>query len=158
MSITTRSEYGMRAMMLLAEQGEDDLLSTAELARRALIPRKYLEQILGDLRRAGLVCAQTGVHGGYKLSRPAAAISAGEIVRCLDQVSIMSCVGQVQGPACDQRFGCSLRPLWQRLHAAMEAVLDATSLAQLVGGSCLAAPLPAADDENASNAWGVEAK
>ena len=142
MAITTRSEYGMRAMILLAEQLGDELLSTAEVARRAYIPRKYLEQILRDLKRGGLVLSQAGVHGGYRLARPAARITAGQIVRCLDHVDVMGCVSKEpkKKAPCDHLRGCALRPLWQRLQGAIHEVLDATTLEQLAFNPCLAAP------------------
>ncbi|MFT4976003.1 MAG: Rrf2 family cysteine metabolism transcriptional repressor [Myxococcota bacterium] len=140
MGITTRSEYGMRAMIVLAEQLGEELVSTAELARIAHIPRKYLEQLLRDLKGAGLVVAQAGARGGYRLSRPSEQITAGQIVRSLDQTDIMSCVGAEPRKPCDRIFGCSLRPLWQRLQDAMHEVLDATSLDQLAFNPCIATP------------------
>lgn len=141
MAITTRSEYGMRAMIVLAEQFGDEVVSTAELARTAHIPRKYLEQILRDLKAADLVISQAGARGGYRLARPAARITAGQIVRSLDQTVIMSCVGaSQQSRSCDHIFGCSLRPLWQRLQDAMHRVLDETSLEQLAFNGCIPSP------------------
>lgn len=137
MAITTRSEYGMRAMILLAEQMGDELLSTSELARRAFIPRKYLEQILRDLKQAKLICSRPGVNGGYRLARPAHQITAGQVVCCLDRMSIMTCVGKNNKPPCDHQVGCTLRPLWQRLYAAMHEVLDSTTLEQLAFNPCL---------------------
>jgi Rrf2 family cysteine metabolism transcriptional repressor len=126
MPITTRSEYGMRAMLLLASEPDGQRMSATELAERARIPRKYLEQILRDLKSAGLIRSYAGVQGGYQLTRPTTEITAGEVVRSLDQMNIMGCVG-----------GCSLRPLWQRLYAAMHEVLDSTTLQQLTESSCI---------------------
>jgi len=137
MAITTRSEYGMRAMILLAEQVNGHLLSTTEMSRRAFIPRKYLEQILRDLKKADLVCSQPGVRGGYRLARSADQITAGEIVRSLDQMNIMTCVGESNKPPCDHMLGCSLRPLWQRMYDAMSAVLDSTTLDALTINPCI---------------------
>ncbi|MEL6348376.1 MAG: Rrf2 family transcriptional regulator [Myxococcota bacterium] len=148
MAITTRSEYGMRAMILLAEQMGDELLSTTELARRAFIPRKYLEQILRDLKHANLVTSRAGVNGGYRLARPPRQITAGQIVCVLDKMNIMTCVGPSDKPPCDHQIGCSLRPLWQRVYAAMNDVLDSTTLEQLAFNPCLSkqSALPLADD------------
>lgn len=142
MPITTRSEYGMRAMLMLASEQEGRRMSAGELAERAQIPKKYLEQILRDLKGAGLIRSYAGVRGGYQLTRPTTEITAGEVVRSLDQMNIMSCVGRVPEPSCDQLLGCSLRPLWQRLYAAMHEVLDSTTLKQLTEGSCLSAAAP----------------
>lgn len=143
MPITTRSEYGMRAMLLLASGSTALRMSTTEISESARIPRKYLEQILRDLKRAGLVRSYAGVHGGYELTRPATEITTGEIVRSLDSMSVMSCVGEAHSTdaACEQLLGCSLRPLWQRLYEAMHEVLDSTTLHQLTEGSCIVTPL-----------------
>jgi Rrf2 family cysteine metabolism transcriptional repressor len=137
MPITTRSEYGMRAMLLLASEPDGQRMSATELAERARIPRKYLEQILRDLKSAGLIRSYAGVQGGYQLTRPTTEITAGEVVRSLDQMNIMGCVGAASEPSCDQLLGCSLRPLWQRLYAAMHEVLDSTTLQQLTESSCI---------------------
>ena len=138
MPITTRSEYGMRAMLLLASGSTGLRMSTTELSDSARIPRKYLEQILRDLKRAGLVRSYAGVRGGYELTRPATEITTGDIIRSLDSMNVMSCVGKDHSTdaACEQLLGCSLRPLWQRLDQAMHEVLDSTTLHQLVQGAC----------------------
>jgi len=151
MGITTRSEYGMRAMIVLAERLGDELVSTSELARTAQIPRKYLEQILRDLKAAGLVLSQPGARGGYRLSRPAAQISAGQVVRSLDHTDIMGCVSDAPAKPCERLFGCSLRPLWQRLQDAMHEVLDATSLDQLAFNPCVSSPTRAPRPEPAAD-------
>lgn len=137
MAITTRSEYGMRAMLLLASQAEGTRMSTTALSERGNIPRKYLEQILRDLKSAGLVRSFAGVRGGYQLTRSAAEITAGEVIRSLDQMNALICVGEVPTPPCEKMLGCSLRPLWQRLYDVMQDVLDSTTLHQLTAGSCL---------------------
>lgn len=136
MAITTRSEYGLRAMVLLAEQLGDELLSAKELSRREEIPLKYLEQILSELKRGGLVVSQAGARGGYRLARPARDITVRQVVRALDgPVSPMLC--EAAGQA---RVGQRLRPLWQRLEDAMSTVLDATSLDDLAWSTRLDAP------------------
>ena len=145
MPITTRSEYGMRAMLLLASGATGLRMSTTELSDSARIPRKYLEQILRDLKRAGLVRSYAGVRGGYELTRPATEITTGDIIRSLDSMNVMSCVGEDHSTdtSCDQLLGCSLRPLWQRLYQAMHEVLDSTTLHQLVQGTCSSPPAQA---------------
>ena len=137
MAITTRSEYGMRAMLLLATAESEERMSAGELSEQARIPRKYLEQILRDLKRAGLIRSYAGVHGGYQLTRPATCITAGEVIRSLDQMNVMICVGEAAAQSCDQLLGCSLRPLWQKLYTAMHEVLDSSTLQQLTEGSCI---------------------
>ena len=73
MKISTRTEYGIRVLVTLARnEGEDRCLSLAEIAKREKLPHAYLEQLVGDLRRGGLVTATRGQAGGYRLpDRPA---------------------------------------------------------------------------------------
>ena len=108
-------------------------ISVDTLARRQTLPRKFLEAILGDLRRAAIVVSHRGPSGGYTLSRPAAQISLGEIFRAVD------------GPLAEVR---GLRPhetsydgvaqhlpdVWVAVRAGLRRVLDGTSLDQLLSG------------------------
>ena len=138
MPITSRSEYGMRAMIVLAEQGADELLSASELARREHIPLKYLEQLLAELKKAGLLVSFPGARGGYRLSRPALHIQVGDIVRALDgPLAPMACVSDGERTPCAFESGCKLRPLWSILHGAVLSVLDHTTLEQVAGGGGL---------------------
>jgi Rrf2 family protein len=103
------------------------------LASRQALPRKFLEAILGDLRRAGVVVSRRGPSGGYTLSRPAAEISLGDVFRAVD------------GPLAEVR---GLRPhetayegvaehlpvVWVAVRATLRRVLDGTSLEQLLTG------------------------
>lgn len=141
MPITSRSEYGMRAMILLATQQGTDLLSASEIARREHIPLKYLEQILAELKREGLVLSQPGARGGYRLARPPAQVQVAEIVRTLDgPFTPQPCVGDGVREPCAFEVGCKLRPLWSRLHKAVQAVLADTTLEQLATETPPAAP------------------
>lgn len=139
MAITTRSEYGLRAMVLLAEQFGDELLSAKELARREHIPLKYLEQILAELKRSGLVVSQAGARGGYRLARPARDIQVAQVVSALD--GPLSPTPDARGA--DAAIGRRLRPLWDRMERAMSAVLESTTLDQLRWSTQLDAPAPA---------------
>lgn len=136
MPITSRSEYGMRAMILLAEQQDKELLSASELSKREHIPLKYLEQLLAELKKGGLVVSFPGARGGYRLARSSAEITVGEVVRALDGAyAPMSCVVDGQREPCAFEEGCKLRPLWSRLHVALHGVLDKTSLHELASAA-----------------------
>ena len=143
MPITSRSEYGMRAMIVLAEQGGDDLLSASELSKREHIPLKYLEQLLAELKKAGLLVSFPGARGGYRLARPAGTILVGEVVRSLDgPLSPMSCVSEGDRAPCAYEAGCKLKPLWSILHGSIQQVLDHTTLEQVAtSGTLRRAPL-----------------
>jgi Rrf2 family protein len=139
--ISARTDYAIRALLMLAQQAQpaDEVaaasapVSVDTLASRQNLPRKFLEAILGDLRRAGIVVSQRGPTGGYTLSRPAARISLGDIFRAVD------------GPLAEVR---GLRPhetsydgvaehlpvVWVAVRASLRRVLDGTSLEQLLTG------------------------
>jgi Rrf2 family protein len=138
--ISARTDYAIRALLMLAqeartaEKGSPNVpVSVDTLASRQGLPRKFLEAILGDLRRAGIVLSQRGPNGGYRLSKPAAQISLGEIFRVVD------------GPLAEVR---GLRPhettydgvaeylpfVWVAVRASLRRVLDGTSLEQLLTG------------------------
>ena len=142
MSITSRSEYGLRAMILLAEQLGDELLSAAEISRREHIPVKYLEQLLAELRKADLIVSHAGAKGGYRLARSARSITVGEVVHVLDgPMAPMSCVEEPPTFDCARELRCRLRPLWHTLRVAVSEILDGTTLDQLAyQPSLLSAP------------------
>lgn len=130
MSFTTRSEYGLRAMVLLAEQFGDEVLSAARIARQESIPPKYLEHILRELKRAGLVVSRAGARGGYRLARASREITVCDVVVAVDGAPALRPSGEEAAGSRGQGAG-RLRPLWQKLDAAMLAVLQSTTLDQL---------------------------
>ena len=132
MNVSTRSEYGLRALIYLACRTERGPIPAREVAESWHVPVKYLEQILKALKDAGLVEAQLGVAGGYRLRRAAERITAGEVIRALDgRLAPMGCVSATQYEACEFEPGCGLKTLWSRTRAAILGVLDHTSIADL---------------------------
>lgn len=159
MDISARTDYAVRALLMLAQGAQEAheahqaepvriSVSADTLARRQTLPRKFLEAILGDLRRAGIVVSQRGPTGGYTLSRPAAQISLGDIFRAVD------------GPLAEVR---GLRPhetsydgvaehlpvVWVAVRASLRRVLDGTSLEELLTGKLPAEVLRLAKDPDA---------
>ncbi len=96
MKVSTRVHYGLRAMTELARSyGEQRLLSIAEIARNEDLPLAYLEQLVGELRRAGLVEGTRGVRGGYRLARAPSAITVGDVYRVLEgEVAPVECTAE----------------------------------------------------------------
>jgi len=84
MRLTTRSEYGLLALIFLARQDPEACSSVEVIARAQQIPAKFLEQILLSLKRSGYVRSVRGSRGGYRLAKPAAQITIAEVVRLLD--------------------------------------------------------------------------
>jgi Rrf2 family protein len=113
---------------------QDRLLSISEIARNEDLPLAYLEQLVGELRRAGLVEGTRGVRGGYRLARPPAAITVGEVYRVLEgEVAPVDCTAEDYLPgACNRELVCLSRGIWERVQSAILGVLDSTSLDDLV--------------------------
>ena len=96
------------------------------------MPVKYLEQILKKLKDGGFVESQLGVDGGYRLSRPAALIVTGDVIRSLDgTLAPMGCVSSTDYSPCEFEIDCGLKVLWSRTRAAILGVVDQTTVADL---------------------------
>ncbi len=124
MKISTRTEYGIRVLVTLARLGEDDpCLSPDRRSRSASsCPHAYLEQLVGDLRRAGLVTATRGQSGGYRLARPAAEIAMTDAVRALEGPLLeMPCAGVDDLEHCDRPQPCSVHEVFQRVYESLSA-------------------------------------
>ena len=132
MNVSTKSEYGLRALIYLASHEDRGAVPAREIAAEWSVPVKYLEQILKALKEAHLVESQVGVGGGYRLARPATLITAGEVIRVLDgRIAPMGCVSSTDYVPCEFEPACGLRTLWARTRAAMLGVLDQTTIADL---------------------------
>lgn len=125
MKVSAKAEYACLAILALARQrGGDPPVRIREISETHGIPERYLVQILLQLKGAGLVASTRGAAGGYRLARPAASISLGEVLSAID------------GPDAPPRE--SLKPanqvlasVWEDVRAAERAVLDKTTIAQL---------------------------
>jgi Rrf2 family protein len=128
--ITAKVDYGVRAATELAA-ADPPTVKGDVLAARQAIPVKYLENILADLRRAGLVASQRGADGGYRLARPASAVTVADIIRA------------VEGPLADVHgtppeeldyagAAVALQRVWIATRAALRSVLEEVTLADIV--------------------------
>lgn len=132
MNVSTKSEYGLRALIYLASNSGREAIPAREIAERWNVPVKYLEQILKTLKESGLVASQMGAVGGYRLARPATLITAGEVIRTLDgRLAPMGCVSSYDYEPCEFEPSCGLKTLWARARAALVGVLDQTTIADL---------------------------
>jgi Rrf2 family protein len=131
--ISVKSDYAIRAAAELAALAADGPIKAQQVADAEEIPLKFLLNILGDLKRAGLVRASRGVHGGYQLGRPAAEISLADVIRA------------VEGPLANVHesrpeelsYGGpseSLRDVWIAVRASLRAVLENVTVADLAAG------------------------
>lgn len=128
MRISQKVEYAMRAMLELAlHTGQERVVHTADIARSQRIPVKFLELILVELRRAGLVLSQRGAEGGHRLARDPELISVGDIWRAIDG----SAVEMVNAGARTKPGGNPFRSVWEEVDKAVSLVVDHTSLASV---------------------------
>jgi Rrf2 family protein len=131
--ISARGDYAVRAAVGLAAAYPATVASHA-LAEQQQLPRKFLEAIMADLRRAGLVRSVRGADGGYQLARPPAEISVGAVLR-----GVEGPLAGVRGQRPEEiSYGGSaahLAELWVAVRAAVREVLDEVSLAQVATGA-----------------------
>lgn len=134
MRVSTRGEYGVRAMFDLALHYGEGPIPLKTIAERQMISEHYLEQLMGALRKAGIVMSKRGAQGGYELANPPEQISIGQIIRVLEgPITPLDCLDTetTTGPYCGKPQQCVLRNLWKALQDSMKQVLDNTTLDDL---------------------------
>lgn len=134
MRISTRGEYGVRAMFDLALHYGKGPIPLRKVAERQLVSEHYLEQLMRALRQAGLVISKRGAQGGYELADLPQNIRIGDIIRVLEgPITPLDCLDSITGtgPYCGEPELCVLRNLWKSLQDSMEQVLDNTTLEDL---------------------------
>ncbi|UCA44935.1 Rrf2 family transcriptional regulator [Pseudochrobactrum sp. XF203] len=130
--LTKKGKYGLKAMVHLAEATQDDLISVGEIAKARNIPRKFLDNILTDLRVAGFVQSRKGKGGGFCLAKPADQISIGNIIRSLDgPLAPLPCASKTGYKACEDCIeeDCKIRRTMLEVREAIASVLDKRTLA-----------------------------
>ena len=132
MYVSAKVDYGVRALLSLAA-AEGAAVNAERLARLQGLPVDFLENILRDLRVAGLVTSQRGAEGGYRLARPAGAISVADVIRSLEGP-----LAEVRGlrPEAAAYEGAAehLQDVWIAVRAALRGVLETVSLAHILEG------------------------
>ena len=138
MRLSKRGEYGLRAMITLAEPAPKSdspaMMQIRAISQREQISPKFLEQILLTLKNAGLLHSKMGIGGGYYLARPASEITLGQIFRVLDgPVAPIKCVSQMayEPCGCPDEQACGLRLVMGDVRNAIADILDNTSLADV---------------------------
>lgn len=146
MHIPAKVDYGMRALLTLAERGEP---ATAEgLAEAQHLPAKFLGTILNDLRRCGIVASHRGAEGGYRLARPAGEISVADVMRALDG-PLAEVRGMRPEAAVYDGAAAHLQDVWVAVRASLRGVLEQVSLQDVVSGRLPAAVAKLTEDPGA---------
>ncbi len=131
MKLSTKGRYAVRAMVFLAENSGEGPLTLARIASCGL-PRDYLEQLLGTLRRAGLVEAVRGSQGGYLLAKKPGDVTLGDVIGAVEgPVQLSACA--TDGSCCEKSLDCRLRAAWEELTSSINSVMERTTLEDFAG-------------------------
>jgi Rrf2 family protein len=143
--ISRKAKYALCALVALA-QAEGDSLVISEIARRQRIPKKFLEQILLELKHEGILASRRGKIGGYMLVRRPEQVTYGEILRLVDgPIAPLPCLSRSAYQRCADCNGeenCEVRRVFARVAEASRAVLDRTTLADSLAAAEQAMALP----------------
>ena len=135
--ISQKAKYALRALVLLARADSDgSAMIIADISDQQNIPRKFLEQILLDLKRHGLLESRRGKNGGYALLKPADMITFGEVLRIIDgPIAPLPCLSKMAYKRCADCQGeasCEVRRVFAGVAEATRAVLDRTTIADAI--------------------------
>ena len=137
--ISQKAKYALRALAALAQADPAEPMLISEIALQQSIPKKFLEQILLDLKRSGMVVSRRGKQGGYLLLKPADAITFGEVLRLVDgPIAPLPCLSQTAYRKCEDCDGehlCEIRHVFARVAEATRDVLFNTTIADAVEGA-----------------------
>jgi Rrf2 family protein len=152
MKLSVRGEYALRALVVLAREHLDDdtVVRIQAISEQQNIPKKFLEQILNDLKAGGFVESKRGVTGGYRLKRPPDRISLAEIVRHIEgPLAPVSCVSEkfYEKCSCPDESRCAIRSVMKEVRDGIVKMMEQTSLAQVAERARMLEqePLSAAD-------------
>jgi Rrf2 family transcriptional regulator, cysteine metabolism repressor len=128
--LSTRGKYGLYAMVYLAEKAGDGPQTLKAIAEIGL-PDHYLEQLLGSMRRAGLVTTVRGAQGGYQLSRPPHEITVGHIIDAVEgPLHLSGCLGD--NDDCPRSAGCRTKRAWESLTDSINGLLYGITLSDML--------------------------
>ena len=134
MKLSLRGEYALRALLVLGLNYGKPQVRIQTVSDEQNIPKRFLEQILNDLKSAGLVQSKRGVAGGYRLARPPEEISIAEIIRHIEgALAPVSCVSErfYEKCSCPNEEKCGIRSIMKEVRDAIVEILEGVTLAQL---------------------------
>jgi Rrf2 family protein len=148
MRVSAKADYALRALIELAVSAEASAVSAEELGKRQEIPHGFLQAILADLRRTGIVLSQRGQSGGWRLARDPASVSVADVIRAVDG-PLVSVYGL--RPEAVQYAGSAavLQHVWIAARRSLRDVFEQVSIAQLASGELPEAVTTRTEDEDA---------
>lgn len=133
MSVSQKCQYALRATLELAKRRGNGPVPATEIARTQAIPLRFLELILGELKKGGFVASRRGARGGYMLRQPPGALTVGGVMRFVDGPdSPVKCIDLGGEMNCPLRGRCAFGGMWARARDAVADIYDNTTFADLI--------------------------
>ncbi|HZV33625.1 MAG TPA: Rrf2 family transcriptional regulator [Verrucomicrobiae bacterium] len=134
MKLSLRGEYALRALVVLGLNDGREVLRIQTISAQQNIPKRFLEQILNDLKVAGIVESRRGMAGGYRLSKPPDQITLATVIRQIEgPLAPVSCVSEkyYSRCSCPDEAKCGIRSVMKDVRDAIVKILDAVTVAEL---------------------------
>lgn len=132
MKISTKGRYALRMMIDIAENGSNQKVSIKEISERQEISVKYLEQIVPNLTRAGLLRSERGAGGGYMLTKPPGQYTVGSILRAIEgKLAPVACL-EDETNKCERSEHCKTLAFWTGLYEVIDNYVDSVTLEDLL--------------------------
>jgi Rrf2 family cysteine metabolism transcriptional repressor len=132
MKLSAKERIGLRAMVEFARRHGQGPTPLREISRIEDLPLPYLEHVVGELRRSGLLQSVRGIHGGYVLGKEPSSISVGDVFRAVEGALVpLDCLG-ADSTVCSREQVCAARNVWQTISERLSETLDNTSLSDLL--------------------------
>jgi len=134
MKLSLRGEYALRALLVLGQRYGEAVTRIGTISEQQNIPKRFLEQILNDLKSAGLVQSRRGVSGGYRLARPPERITLASVVRHIEgALAPVSCVSEkfYEKCSCPDESRCAIRSVMKEIRAAVVQIAERITIADL---------------------------
>src|SRR6516162_10044288 len=134
MKLSLRGEYALRALLVLGLQYEQEVVRIQTISQQQNIPKRFLEQILNDLKSAGVVQSRRGVVGGYRLAKPPDEITLATIVRHIEgALAPVSCVSErfYEKCSCPDESRCAIRSVMKEVREAVVKIAERVTVADL---------------------------
>ena len=134
MKLSLRGEYALRALLVLGQNYEQGVVRIQTISDQQNIPKRFLEQILNDLKSAGMVQSRRGVAGGYRLAKRPEQISLASVVRHIEgALAPVSCVSErfYEKCSCPDESRCAIRAVMKEIREAVVKIAERVTLAEL---------------------------
>jgi Rrf2 family protein len=148
MRVSTKSDYALRALIEISRH--DDVVSAEQVGTSQDIPSGYLQSILADLRRAGIVASQRGQSGGWRMATDSAKVSVADVIRAVDG-PLLSVYGVRPESVSYNESAAVLQTVWVAARSSLRSVLEAVTIAALADGTLPDEVVARTADEDAWN-------